>query len=50
MVRLAEEVADLEAKGKKHFDKLYAAQEGQRIAEAKLANIEICMKQDQEDI
>ena len=48
-VRLAEEVATLEAKGKKHFDALHAAQEGQRIAEANFANIERCIKRDQEE-
>ena len=48
-VRLADEVVDLEAKGKKHFDALHAAQEGQRKAEADLANIERCINRDQED-
>lgn len=48
-VHLAEEVADLEAKGKKHFDEVHAAKEGQRIAEAKLANVERCIKRDRED-
>ncbi|XP_057248943.1 uncharacterized protein LOC125495191 [Beta vulgaris subsp. vulgaris] len=43
------EVATLEAKGKKHFDELHAAKEGQRIAGANLANAERCIKRDQED-
>lgn len=48
-VHMAEEVEDIEAKGKKHFDEVHAAKEGHRVAEAKLANIERCIKRDQED-
>lgn len=48
-VHLAEEVDDINKKGKKHFTELHATQEGQRIAEANLANIERCIKRDQED-
>lgn len=48
-MHLVEEVADLEAKGKKHFDEVHAAKEGQRSAEANLANAERCIKRDQED-
>lgn len=46
---MAEEVGDLNHKGKKHYDEVHAAKEGQRVAEAKLANIERCIKRDQED-
>lgn len=43
-VHLAEEVDDLSKKGKKHFDEVHAAKEGQRIVEANLTNIERCIK------
>lgn len=39
-VQLAEMVEDLREKGKTHFNDLYEAKEGQRIAESKLADIE----------
>lgn len=48
-VHLVEEVDDLSKKGKKHFDEVHAAKEGQRIVEANLTNIERCIKWDQED-
>lgn len=48
-VHLAEEVEELNLKGKKHFKEVYDAKEDQRLAEAKLANIERCIKRDQED-
>lgn len=48
-VHLSEEVEDLETNGKKHFSELHKAKEGQRKAEADLANIERCIKRDQED-
>lgn len=48
-VHLDEEVEDLHLKGKKHFDEVHQANEGKRIAEANLANIERCIKRDQEN-
>lgn len=45
-VHLAEEVDYLNKNGKKHFSELHAAQEGHRIAEANLANIERSIKRD----
>lgn len=48
-VHLAEEVEELNLKGKKHFKEVYDAKEGQRLAEAKLSNIERCIKRDQDD-
>lgn len=48
-MQLAEEVEDLQHKGKTHFDDLYEAKEGQRIAESRLADIEQCIKKDQEE-
>ncbi|XP_057248242.1 uncharacterized protein LOC125493659 [Beta vulgaris subsp. vulgaris] len=48
-VRLADKVSDLEARGKKHYEELRAAKEGQRIAEADLVNAKRCIDRDQED-
>ncbi|XP_048491360.2 uncharacterized protein LOC125492693 [Beta vulgaris subsp. vulgaris] len=48
-VHLAEKVSDLEAKGKKHFTALHAAEQAQRVAEADLANAKRCIARDQDD-
>ncbi|XP_048491363.1 uncharacterized protein LOC125492696 [Beta vulgaris subsp. vulgaris] len=48
-VHLADKVSDLEARGKKHYEELRAAREGQRIAEADLVNAKRCIDRDQED-
>lgn len=45
-VQLADEVEDLQTKGKTHFDDLYQAKEGQRIAEFKLADAERPIRND----
>ncbi|XP_048498688.2 uncharacterized protein LOC125496860 isoform X1 [Beta vulgaris subsp. vulgaris] len=48
-VHLAEKVSDLEAKGKKHFTALHAAEQAQRVAEADLAHAKRCIARDQDD-
>ncbi|XP_057248331.1 uncharacterized protein LOC104891287 [Beta vulgaris subsp. vulgaris] len=48
-VHLTDKVSDLEARGKKHYEELRAAKEGQRIAEADLVKAKHCIDRDQED-